>query len=410
VFVAPSREREPAPAFPPLTTGAGLPAPISPAPVPTAPVTTAPTGSGVHGSLASRQPEDTPSTTAAAAPPQFAPPSGASGLAVWTTVAVLAVLAGVVVGAALLVNLLLSRVQFHLNRPRLRESTSAYPTGSRSSTPLDVTLTTTPSEIVVRAGAASGLRRRSRWNRPVTLLLGQRHGNVGSQVPEELARQLARTPGAEALYVRFRQSRPPLTWRLWEDAPGAGSAIGADYRGPPQLAPVVTSPPRRALDRRSVLHLVGTPVATAAGWRLRIPAAASSSQGYEQQSRGVHVGEELVGADDLAVESTALVVVQAEPVDGPPQPLGEQYGGMCALAADIRDAGAGAVLVVPPLPDHLARAVVAMVRDQLTARRHKLHPVHVLDLAQQVKDDVNAADLQMFDFTHPSSRDVLLFA
>jgi hypothetical protein len=109
------------------------------------------------------------------------------------------------------------------------------------------------------------------------------------------------------------------------------------------------------------------------------------------------------------VESTALVVLQAEPVDGPPQPLGEQYEGVCALAADIRDAGAGAVLVVPPLPDDLARRVVDRARVAMTQQRHRTHPVHVLDLAQSIKDDIARAEPPTGGPTR-ASRDVLLFA
>jgi hypothetical protein len=186
-------------------------------------------------------------------------------------------------------------------------------------------------------------------------------------------------------------------------------AIGAGYRGPAHLAPQTASWSPDTTGRRVVLHLVGTPVSTAAGWRLRIPAAASSTAGYRKQSRSLHVGEELVGADDLAVESTALVVLQSEPVDGPPHPLGEQYQGMCALAADIRDAGAGAVLVVPPLPDVLAQRVATRVRTAMTERRHRTHPVHVLDLAQEIKDDIAVAE-QQAGGSSGASCDVMLFA
>jgi hypothetical protein len=324
------------------------------------------------------------------------------------TILFLLLMLGVLVGLALFARVVLVRVGSYLFRPHVTANITAYPSGARSSNPLTCSLTTTPAEIVIRAGTRRGIRRRSRWDHPVVVLLGQRQSTVLSKGTQELTRNISSERGAEPLFFRFRQSRLPLTWRLWQDPPVRGAPIGADYRGPSHLAPAISARSRRVPERRSVLHLVGTPVSTAAGWRLRIPAAASSSAGYQQQSRSVHVGEELVGADDLIVDSTALVVLQAEPVDGPPQPLGELYEGTCALAADIRDAGAGAVLVVPPLPDGLAQTVVMDVR-QIVKRSHKAHPAHVLDLAQKIKRDVAMFECPGGESARPSP-DVLLFA
>jgi hypothetical protein len=81
--------------------------------------------------------------------------------------------------------------------------------------------------------------------------------------------------------------------------------------------------------------------------------------GYGQWGWGTVAGEELLILDDLAAHGTALVVLQAEPVDRGPQPLGRQSEGTCALAAELTASGAGAVLVVPPLPDALAAKVVS---------------------------------------------------
>ena len=334
-------------------------------------------------------------------------PSGTSAdaSAAWLGFAVFTV---VLVGLILLARFLLRRLRFHVGRPHLRENASAYPSGAHSSAPLPCRFTTTPSGIVVKPGTTWRiLRGRSRWNRPVALLLGQGQGNVASR--QDLARRIPQPHGRGPLVVQFRQTRLPLVWQLWGSLPARGVAIGAGYRGPAHLAPQTASWSPNTTGRRGVLHLVGTPVSTAAGWRLRIPAGASSPAGHRAPSRSLHVDEELVGADDLVVASTALVVLQSEPVDGRPHPLGERYQGVCALAADIRDAGAGAVLVVPPLPDALAHSVATRVRTAMTRRRHRTHPVHVLDLAQAIKDDIALAE-QPAGGSSRASRDVLLFA
>jgi len=369
--------------------------------------TSDPSAVPVIGSPETGQPTDAPNPSAV---PGAGFPTASSDAASDTSAAWLgfAVVVGASAALALLVRALVRRVRYDLSRPLLVESASVYTSASRTSPPLPCRITTTPSEIVFKPGSTwQILRRRSRWSHPVSLLLGQRHGNLGRQ--EDLVDRIVRAQGCEPLFLRFRQSRLPLLWRLWDEPPVRSAAIGAGYRGPANLAPRPGTWSPNTPGRRAVLHLIGTPVSTAGGWRLRIPAAASSTLGYRQRSRSLHVGEELVGTDDLAVDSTALVVLQAEPVDGPPQSLGEQYEGVCALAADIRDAGAGAVLVVPPLPDDLARRVVDRARVAMTQRRHRTHPVNVLDLAQSVKDDIARAEPPTGGPTR-ASRDVLLFA
>jgi hypothetical protein len=134
----------------------------------------------------------------------------------------------------------------------------------------------------------------------------------------------------------------------------------------------------------AVLHLVGTPVPTAAGWRIRVAGAGPHPEAMKQ-TRGTLEGEQLLGPDELRAERTALAVLQAEPVDGPPRPLGDLRQGMCALASELRAAGAGAVLVVPPLPDSLSSRVVAEVSRIMTRNQDRMHPTRVLDLVDHLR-------------------------
>jgi hypothetical protein len=143
-------------------------------------------------------------------------------------------------------------------------------------------------------------------------------------------------------------------------------------------------------DVHAVLHLVGTPVPTAAGWRIRVAGAAAQPEAMKQ-SRGTLEGEQLLGPDELPAARTALAVLQAEPADGPPRPLGDLREGMCALANELRTAGAGAVLVVPPLPDSLASRVVAEISRIMIRDRNRMHPTRVLELVDHLRGLIRTA-------------------
>jgi hypothetical protein len=115
--------------------------------------------------------------------------------------------------------------------------------------------------------------------------------------------------------------------------------------------------------RAGVRHIVGTPVGTAAGWRLRTLDAADPAG---PESRGRFAGERLASAEDLAA---GVVVLQAEPVDGPPMPLGDLRRGFTGLARELLDAGISAVLVMPPLPDTLGHDIRTALARRLKRRR-----------------------------------------
>lgn len=108
-----------------------------------------------------------------------------------------------------------------------------------------------------------------------------------------------------------------------------------------------------------LIHVLGTPLPTSAGWQIRV--RDTTGVDARRSSRGAGHREELVDPQELASDPLALLVLQAEPVDGPPQPLGSERVGFVAAATAAMDSGADAVLVVPPLPDALAEEAVGLV-------------------------------------------------
>jgi hypothetical protein len=213
--------------------------------------------------------------------------------------------------------------------------------------------------------------------------------DTGEGAEKLLAAEAASLIGKQrVLFVRFRRGGLPLSWRLWDRQPSHRNKIAAEYQGPPSIRPLGIG--RRADPSArwcTVLHAVGTPVQTHAGWRLRVAAtSSSSSERYVKSGSRTYEGEELLGPDELLARRTALVVLQAEPVDRRPQPLGEQYAGMHGLAAELRDGGAGAVLVVPPVPEAVASEVAQRILDAMTRHGYETRPVHILDLADSVRN------------------------
>jgi hypothetical protein len=194
-------------------------------------------------------------------------------------------------------------------------------------------------------------------------------------------------PGREPSLLWFRRvpGRPPrLSRRGWRLA-------GAIYRGPRDLAPAgqraAAGPGEPGL---RILHLVGTPVPTRAGWRLRVADAGGESA--RTPSRGSAEGEDLLSAEQFPLRRTVLGVLQADPVDGPPQPLAELRSGFAACAQDLLDGGAGAVLVIPPLPDAVGRAVIQRVWRAVAGRRRAPSPAALLVTLARVRAMVAAAE------------------
>ena len=212
------------------------------------------------------------------------------------------------------------------------------------------------------------------------------------------------------LLVRFAARKWPFAWWLWDRQPTLRNNIAAEYQGPPSIRPPGIAEKTDSKARWcAVQHVVGTPVRTHAGWRLRVStSSSSSSESYVKSGTRTYLGEELLGPDELLARRTALVVLQAEPTDQMPEPLGEQYEGMHALAAELRDGGAGAVLVVPPVPERLAYEIARRILRAMTKHRHETHPVHVLDLADRVRNII--ASSESARVLPRASWDVLLLA
>jgi hypothetical protein len=186
-----------------------------------------------------------------------------------------------------------------------------------------------------------------------------------------------------AVFVRAVPGYPPsATRKKWLSA----SAV---YMGPRALAPPKPVTPRLQSDGtvkgrpyRRVIYLVGTPVSTSAGWRMRVSPGASAET--VESARGTVSGEELVSVDGLGLGGTWLVVLQAEPLDGPPRPLGDLAPGFRALAREAVEAGAAVAIVIPTLPDQAAAEIVATIWSRF-ARRTGLPPGRQFVLAGKAK-------------------------
>jgi hypothetical protein len=158
----------------------------------------------------------------------------------------------------------------------------------------------------------------------------------------------------------------------------------AVYAGPLHLFPVDRGPLtwQRGV-RCGFLHMIGEPVSTAnAGWRLRTRGGVTDQAQYASSKR-TYADEELVGPDDVGLSGPSVVLLQADPVDGPSQPLGALRNGMLGLALGLRDAGVDWVIVVPPLPDRLAAEVVQKAAQTFAAEPP--HPGWILDLVHDLR-------------------------
>lgn len=134
-------------------------------------------------------------------------------------------------------------------------------------------------------------------------------------------------------------------------------AAGGAYVGPRHLRP--TDGAGRPVSVPGVVHAVGTPVRTGSGLRLRV---SDPDAGPALAGDGA-----LLGIEDLGVDTAGLTVLQADLIDGPATPLGDDREGFVDLAIAALDAGAPAVLVLPPLPDRSAAVVAAALRGTATS-------------------------------------------
>jgi hypothetical protein len=195
-----------------------------------------------------------------------------------------------------------------------------------------------------------------------------------------------------------RVAGPPrsLSYGTWRRA-------GALYRGPRHLAPVIDE-----LDDRSalrLLHLVTTPVPTHGGWRLRVT---DTGRALGVVTRGKRADEELLSIDQFPLKNTAVVVLQADPVDRYAEPLGDLRAGFITCAQDLVAGGAGAVLVIPPLPDRLAADAVKIAWRAIAGKFTRPSPMSLLRIAAHLKKLIAEAERPP-DNTESAVLDVQLF-
>ncbi|MEZ0074820.1 hypothetical protein [Planotetraspora sp. GP83] len=189
--------------------------------------------------------------------------------------------------------------------------------------------------------------------------------------------------------------RMPLWFRSLGDGPERewrrdwGAMNPPVFFGPRHLGPsgaVLPDPTAR------LQHVIGAPVATADGWRLRV----ETEDGPRASSvrRAENPGREgrLIGSADLGPGEVPLIVLQAEPVDGPPRSLEDQREGFVAFARDLIAEGARAVLIIPPLPDEVAAGAVRLCREHLGDRRRQPGPRTCLRVLTPLRHLIAAAE------------------
>jgi hypothetical protein len=217
-----------------------------------------------------------------------------------------------------------------------------------------------------------------------------------------LAASAPGSPDRQLLCFRLYHDDLPLNWkdhaRQWRDL------FDSVYLGPSHLSrPTEYGAHGYYVRSTRVLHLVGTPVGTKGGRRIRVP-----SQTLGAEGRGSRADETLLGPVDLFLTRgiQGLLVLQAEPVDGPPETLGELRDGFIDFVLQL-DTGS-AILVIPPLPDDVARAVIELIRKDIGGRRRPPRPTTLLRLLARVKAMVADAEEAAGSEQHAAG-DVLLF-
>jgi hypothetical protein len=210
---------------------------------------------------------------------------------------------------------------------------------------------------------------------------------------------LAEPAGQEALIWYRRMPGRPVTMSIrgWSKA-------RAIFRGPRHLMPEAQDADEGAALR--ILYLVTTPVPTHAGWRLRV--IDDTGRGLGVVSRGKHADEALLSIDQFPLKNTAVVVLQADPVDKYPESLRDLRAGVIGCAQDFLAGGASSVLVIPPLPDDLARKAVEIVWRAIARKLSPPSPMVLLRTAARLKRLIANAPSHP-DETESAVLDVLIF-
>jgi hypothetical protein len=131
----------------------------------------------------------------------------------------------------------------------------------------------------------------------------------------------------------------------------------------------------RVASPSSVLHVVGRPVFDPTGPML---------QTAERAGRRTPAEESFVSSDDLAAHRAHFVVVQGLPHEGSLRVDPFEASVARQFAVDAMVTGAGSLLLVPALPQELARTVFGMVRDVATRITMPSHADRV-DIVRQIQ-------------------------
>ena len=141
-----------------------------------------------------------------------------------------------------------------------------------------------------------------------------------------------------------------------------------------------------------LVHIVGMPVHTSAGWRLRVEGSgrrdATSSPASPRR-------EGLVAPTNLVTDNAGVIVLQAPPIAVGAEPFVADREGWFAFAVDILEAGAASVLTVPPLGDVKAEQAVDITTNWALRTPDDLQPRNVVRLLKDLSKlvaEVSAAD------------------
>ena len=198
-------------------------------------------------------------------------------------------------------------------------------------------------------------------------------------------------------------SRKPNDTFIWiRPSPGWPATIPP--RGPPRFAgpdhmanekvarfvvPPVSGPSSLATaagadsqHNARLVHVVGMPVQTSAGWRLRVERVGSRREASSSPASPRREG--LVAPTDLVTDSAGVVVLQAPPITVGAVPFVVDREGWFAFAVDVLEAGAASVLTVPPLGDVQAEQAVDITTAWALGTPDDLQPENVVRLLKDL--------------------------
>jgi hypothetical protein len=188
------------------------------------------------------------------------------------------------------------------------------------------------------------------------------------------------------------------------------------YFGPDNLANerVRRGAATRALEEppARLVHVVGKPVSTSAGWRIRVEELSMSMTKSAPSSRR----EGLLSPAALARTGTGVVVLQAPTVDQVIEPLDSRREAFFIFAHEVLAAEASAAIVIPGVNERTATQIVDIETQWAAREAADLEPAACLALTAKVgrllrdvhppKDESPSplADLVILTRRHPADR------